>query len=303
MPIPTQDVPPFLSYKPSVGSSSGEDFHDPKLLQFPGPARLHWKKFLGAGEDGFVIQAITDTSLFAVKFVCILPLSFALLILTRKQFYHSKPPARPFHRQYWALERECRTASLLAMIQTASRRRIESGCPAVHINPEPETHEDAIANLEIFSSECFDNGNPHSNHGKPFTLDVRINRCFGWLELSRRAVLALLRRQPRKDYALVPQLQRAHGLDDSERCFAVVYEYVPEGDLDPEIVQRHLDFFYLAGFALMPFREDNWRGNVLVDHSDLIPPQNLLWWKPHYGRMEIGWYFEELRKSAAASRI
>ncbi|KAK0702713.1 hypothetical protein B0H67DRAFT_558328 [Lasiosphaeris hirsuta] len=283
-------IPPFLSHESSIGPSSGEDFYNPKLRQFPEPARLCWMKFLGAGEDGFVIQAKADTSLFAVKF-----------------FYHSKPPpTRPFpcHSlprpgRYWALERECRTASLLAIIQTTSRRRVESGRPVVHINPEPKTDSDAIANLKIFSSESFGNENTHSDRREPFTLNVHINQCFGWLELPRQAVLHLLNLQRPKDYVLVPQLQRAYGLDDSERCFAVVYEYVPEGDLDPEIVQRHLDFFYLAGFALMPFREENWRGNVLVDHSDLIPPQSLLWWKPHYGRMEIGWYVEELRKWSA----
>ncbi|KAK0655507.1 hypothetical protein B0T16DRAFT_397138 [Cercophora newfieldiana] len=277
--------PPFLSSKPSAGSSCGEDFRSPRLLQFSGAAHLRWKKFLGAGEDGFVIQATTDTSQLAIKF-----------------FYHSRPPPAHPHQRYWALERECRVASLLAMMQKASQQRNETGRPAVYINPEPKTHQDALANLAILSGECCDE-NLQSNRRKPLTLNIRTSQCFGWFEVQPRIVLALFKKLPRKEYKLVPQLQRAcDGLDGSERYVAVVYEYVPEGDLDAEIVQRHLDFFYLAGFGLMPFREQNWRGNVLVDHSDLIPPHIVKWWKPHYGRMEVGWYLEELRKSSAMSK-
>ncbi len=61
------------------------------------------------------------------------------------------------------------------------------------------------------------------------------------------------------------------------------------------MVQRHFDFFYLAGFVLVPFREPNWRGKgVLVDFSDLVPPHSRRWWKPYiFRKMDIGWYFAE----------
>jgi hypothetical protein len=79
-------TPPFLSRERSIGPSSGENFRNPKLRQFPEPARLRWKKFLGAGEDGFVVQARADASLVAVKFVRISPWRPALQLPTREQF-------------------------------------------------------------------------------------------------------------------------------------------------------------------------------------------------------------------------
>jgi hypothetical protein len=206
----------------------------------------------------------------------------------------------PRHGRYWALERECWSASLLAIIQRARQRRLGSGRRhVVRIHPEPKTYDGAIENLKIFSGECpgGDGETLNPNLLEPFALDVvRTTWCFGWLEMPRQAVLAILNRQRVQDAALVPQLHRAHDLDDSERCFAVVYDYVPNGDPDPILIQKHLDFSYLAGFALMPFREENRRGNVLVDHSDLIRPQSSLWWKANYQRMEVGWYFEQLQK-------
>ncbi len=177
------------------------------------------------------------------------------------------------------------------MIKTAIRRAAESERP-ICVNLEPKTRDDAISNLNAFTEECRDQ-DPHPDR-TPLDLDVQITQCFGWLQLPRNDVLAAINRIWNRSQAY--GLQRAQDdLDDSESCFAIVYEYVGEGELDPDIVQRHLDFFYLAGFVLVPWREENWCGKgVLVDFSDLVPPHSRRWWRSDdFRKMSIGWIFIE----------
>ena len=66
-------MPPFISDELNIGdpSFSRKDLGKPKLRKFAQPpSSLRWNRFLGAGEDGFVISAtMPDGSAVAVKFV------------------------------------------------------------------------------------------------------------------------------------------------------------------------------------------------------------------------------------------
>lgn len=64
-------------------------------------------------------------------------------------------------------------------------------------------------------------------------------------------------------------------ISPSEDYHAIVYEYVSDTGcaFSSEIVQAQLDFFWLAGFCLVPSRVENWKGvGILVDMADLIYP-------------------------------
>lgn len=61
--------------------------------------------------------------------------------------------------------------------------------------------------------------------------------------------------------------------------------YVSRGTLDDDMVQSRSDFYYLAGFCITHFKEDNWRGSgVLVDIADPVLPHLPQWQQGSYGQ-------------------
>jgi len=201
-------------------------------------------------------------------------------------------------RRYWAFKRECLNAALLAMIMTSVRRATECGRP-IHVNPEPKSLEDALANLEAFSAECCgeDGGSSHRPGWKPVDIKPLVNNCFGWTEISRDDTYKALRRASRERCQW--EISRPYAdMDNNESRFAIVYSFVPKDELDPGIVQEQLDFFHLVGFCLVPFNEGNWRGKgTLVDFCDLVAPHSKgWWWVIMYRRMIVRSYFAEKKK-------
>ena len=63
-------------------------------------------------------------------------------------------------------------------------------------------------------------------------------------------------------------------LQENKSSYAIVYSFVPKAEeLELSAVQERLDFFHLAGFNLIPYKEDNWHGKgILVDLSNILPP-------------------------------
>lgn len=186
------------------------------------------------------------------------------------------------------------------MIKTSIHRAAESKRP-ICLNPKPKTRRDALRNLTAFAAEPPVQYSP----APPATLDwtpvdwktLEIHTCFGWTEMPYSHVMQALACSS-KSAGQFPQVDRAYAdLDKDGRCFAIVYSFVPKEELEVEIVQQQLDFFHLAGFVLVPFREQNWRGKgVLVDLCDLVPPHSERWRQDDYRRMGVGWYFAEMRE-------
>ncbi len=181
------------------------------------------------------------------------------------------------------------------MIKTRIRCATESG-RYIYVNLEPKTFSDAKKNLKAFAVECGEE-KPRPSDWKPLNLRPLINDCFGWTEMSLGDTYAALKCASKKRGQF--EVDRAYAdLDKNESCFAIVYSFIPEDTLDASIVQEQLDFFHLAGFVLVPFRDQNWKGKgTLVDFSDLIAPHSQGWWRVEdYQRMDVGWHFAELQK-------
>jgi hypothetical protein len=175
------------------------------------------------------------------------------------------------------------------MIKTSIRHATECG-QTIYVNPDLRTRGDAIDNLEAFTTERCVSECPCRPNWKPLDLNTQINDCFGWVEMPRGKVLAAL-----SDASKEPN-QFPEDLDESQSCFAIVFSFVPEEELDAEVVQQQLDFFHLAGFNLVPFRDNNCRGKgILVHFSDLVPPHCQRWRQEDYQKMSVGWYFVELQ--------
>jgi len=73
----------------------------------------------------------------------------------------------------------------------------------------------------------------------------------------------------------------------TEEYYAIVYEFVPESQLvDMDVMQSQLDFYWLAGFCLVPMRLENWKGpGVLIDMADIICPWHAGWFQTWYRRL------------------
>jgi len=63
--------------------------------------------------------------------------------------------------------------------------------------------------------------------------------------------------------------------EDFDWHCAIVYEFVSRASQDIVVGQAHLDFFYAIGFALEPYKPDNWQGGRLINFNDLCSPHHL----------------------------
>lgn len=198
-------------------------------------------------------------------------------VLLTIKFWDNKPPEGT---RYWSVQRECQNVSLLEMMRFA----IENSSDPIRLHPQPQKYRDALANLHAFSDEGRERQSFRDTPGAiEYNTPPRVKRCYGWMMISGQELCTL----PLRMRALEVRLDGAvRDISPSEDYHAIVYEYISDNGctFSPEVVQAQLDFFWLAGFCLVPSPVENWRGTgILVDMADLVCPWHIPWHPMLYG--------------------
>ncbi len=186
---------------------------------------------------------------------------------------------------YFAPQRECQNVAVLQMMKAAVQGARESLGPIV-VRDNPTTHSDAQHNVLAFSEEARRNSElPAEGSGlKEINSFPRMVKCHGWLNFHTSLLFDL---PYRLRLALIPQ---AVTCDKVVRQFAeisdhigIVYEYIEDGENDDEATKDMAHYLYLTGFYYTgtPLKK-NWRGNLLVDHSDIVYPFGSGWRERFY---------------------
>ncbi|KAF4490456.1 kinase-like domain [Fusarium agapanthi] len=167
--------------------------------------------------------------------------------------------------RYWPFERECTNMALLEKIDASLRLARESERDIL-LNSKPTTLKEAYQNLMSFSTAAFDQ-TPGAGKLKPFKPKTRINPCHGWTQLSGTTIVA--------------HTQETKAFHNEEQYFAIVYDFVPEGQLEAKNIIDQLNFFHIVGFLNVHLKLENWLSTgVLVDFSDIVPIHTgLEWWR------------------------
>ncbi|KAI0387031.1 hypothetical protein F5Y04DRAFT_75482 [Hypomontagnella monticulosa] len=195
-----------------------------------------------------------------------------------KLFWDTEPPPPPY---YFAAQRECQNAALLQMMQAAFLPDHAETSPVL-IQPPPTTMKEARRNLLAFSDERRRAQSRADSTLSPVTSIPRMRQCYGWLKLTSDDVFRLL---PDRLYPFEITLQGLpRRLEKGLRYTAIIYEYIEDTGNSPEAIQQVLDFLRSTGFAHNgSWRACNWKGGVLVDHSDFVHPGGCGW---HPKRLE-----------------
>lgn len=167
------------------------------------------------------------------------------------------------------------------MLQTAVEQAAAASHPIL-VNAKPTTWDDAVANLAAFSDEARLKQPSPADYGsvpppglRQISTMTRMKRCYGWLTIPGE-VFRKLHWSLRPPQVEVNRIKRY--LTPDQEYIAFVYEYVEEGENDPDTMQKAMDFFWLAGFSrtFSPLL-GNWKSGVLVDLSDIVPPGGYGW--------------------------
>ncbi|KAH7184195.1 hypothetical protein DER44DRAFT_710179 [Fusarium oxysporum] len=273
------EIPSFISQDPKEGDPpmSWDDFKHPKLRKFHGNIALD--QFIGKGTDGIVIKARDKHRDHPLAIKVFYFNNQPPPIGARPAFTMSNPmdPQNPLRNKqcqaqhykgaprYWAFKRECTNMALLEKIDTSLRLAGDSG-REILLNLEPTSAREAYQNLKSFSTEACDQ-KPEAGKLKPFRPKVRINPCHGWTQLSGAAING--------------HTQEPSAFQDKEQYFAIVYDFVHEGQLEAKNIINQLNFFHIAGFLIVQLNLENWLSTgVLVDFSDIVPLHaGREWWR------------------------
>ncbi|KAL2170666.1 hypothetical protein VTG60DRAFT_4508 [Thermothelomyces hinnuleus] len=262
---------PFRDDAPMVGppKTTAADFEMARLRRCPFDLdSMVWEARMGGGLDGYV---------WKVRFGNQGP--FVL-----KVFWDAQPVDFP---TYYAPHRECQNAALLQMMQTAVEQAATASRPIL-VNAKPTTWDDAIANLAAFSDEARlkqpspadrGSGPPQEGFCQISTMP-RMKKCYGWLTIPG-TIFRELHWSLRPPPVQVDRIKRY--LTPDQEYIAIIYEYVEEGENDPDTMQKAMDLFWLAGFsrAFSPLLR-NWKSGVLVDLSDIVPSRGYGWQEKLY---------------------
>jgi hypothetical protein len=153
------------------------------------------------------------------------------------------------------------------------------------VHAEPSTYDEAMDNLLAFSDEGRQNHQVKDADAVEVSSIPHLKKCLGWLKIDG----AYLRNLPRDLRPLMVSLQKFgdRQISSYRQHFAMVYEYIPEGDNNTGQMQQVLDFLWRTGFDFsQPLREENWKSGVLVDWSDFIPPMGDCWNPKRYRRID-----------------
>ncbi|KAG6091817.1 hypothetical protein E4U31_007204 [Claviceps sp. LM219 group G6] len=258
--------PSFIDEKSmseSAAACAWRDFQKPRLGRFTHQRSIRFTKLLGWGEDGIVWRVRIDSKTYALKI-----------------FWDIEPRIL----NYFAFERECQNASLLAKMRFA----IENSGDSIWLHPNPKTHREGVYNLHAFSDE----GRSRQRYrdmpdAVKYSAPPRLRECYGWTLISGEEIWSMPK-------PLRPPIIRLgqHGRDyrlffRPQQYYAIVYEYIPhsEAGLNVDVVQPQLDFFQLGGWCLAPIKRNNWGGDgILLDMSDTISPFQIQWHRWLYSR-------------------
>ncbi|KAG6072543.1 hypothetical protein E4U31_007014 [Claviceps sp. LM219 group G6] len=256
---------PFLDEKPmseTAAACAWQDFRHPLLGRFTPQGSFEFMKLLGFGFDGAVWKVRIDSKTYALKV-----------------FWHAKAPEGT---EYWAIQRECHNAALIAKMRFA----IENSSDPIWLNPNPKTFDDAVSNLHAFSTEGRSEARFRDMPGAvEYRTAPRLRECFGWTSISGKELWALPRRMQPPEYKV--NRQEVRYIFSTEEYRAIVYEYVPSSEtgLDAEVVQAQLDFFWLGGWCMVPMRIENWGGaGILLDMADAKCFCHVGWHEKDYWR-------------------
>ncbi|KAH6613557.1 hypothetical protein B0J18DRAFT_447188 [Chaetomium sp. MPI-SDFR-AT-0129] len=250
----------FRDDAPMVGppGCTAAHFKVPRLRRCPfDPEDPVFETRLGGGADGCVWKVRLGKER-----------PFAL-----KMFWDFEPPKS---LRYWGVQRECQNAALLQMMETAVEQAVAAQRPVLVI-PDPASHDDAKINQAAFCDE----GRQHqpqlpTQHVRAITKIPRMRKCYGWLTLPR----GLFDGTPSwlRPPCLTFGMKLKRFMQPDQEYPAILYEYVEDGENNPSKVQEALDFFWLAGFsATMSPLARNWKSNVLLDLSDIVPARGFGW--------------------------
>jgi hypothetical protein len=154
------------------------------------------------------------------------------------------------------------------------------------VHARPVGYEDAVDNILAFSAEGRQRQQVKDADGVQISSVPRMKKCFGWLKIDGEHLYNLPQRRLRPISVRLPKYGD-RCIVRGQRHFAIMYEYVPEGDNDRGQMQQVLDFLWRAGFEYtQTLQKENWKSGVLVDLSDFRSPLDDGWHPKGYGRRD-----------------
>lgn len=208
------------------------------------------------------------------------------------------------------MQRECQNAALLQMMETAVEQAVAAQRPVLVI-PDPASHDDAKVNQAAFCDEgrqhqprlptqqpgllgtaigaspesgVASGATPSAIPGvRAITTILRLRKCYGWLTLPRGLFdgAPSWLRAPHLTFGM--KLKRS--MQPEQEYPAILHEYVDGGEKRTTRpgCRKLWTFFWLAGFsATMSPLAGNWKSNVLLDLSDIVPAQGFGWKERYY---------------------
>lgn len=169
--------------------------------------------------------------------------------------------------------------AILEKMKWALKKTEDDPNQSILLQKDPRTRSDAVRNLRAFSEEARLSPEKPYNARPPPPFPP-LTACYGWMKMERRKV-------PDVSPPVGPPPGTA--MDEAfDWSWVLVYEFVPAAKQDLAIGQLHLDFFFWGGFAIEPYKFENWRGGRLVDFCELstcLPFRGLQWNK--YGWLPL----------------
>ncbi|KAF4967385.1 hypothetical protein FSARC_5064 [Fusarium sarcochroum] len=147
-------------------SYSRRDFEEPRLRKCRfNVADIDWEasKQLAGGLDGYSWKIfINEAGPYVLK-----------------MFWDLEQP-----KHYFAPERECQNAAILAMIEASVAQTVADSAK-IYLDPNPKTEKDARANFYSFAKESV-LPQPQSQNIQDFSISrvPRFRKCHGWLKIG-----------------------------------------------------------------------------------------------------------------------
>ncbi|KAK8010453.1 hypothetical protein PG990_009418 [Apiospora arundinis] len=278
-PPPEPPMPSTITEEPAPStpaqSITWNDMRRAKMHPLPESADLEIKSYLGQGIEGIVFKGkIHNDTHVAIK----VPLR------RRLDGGTAEMP--------WPFQEECRNAALLQNLRQGMEIVADHG-RRVRVKTKPEDAGEMKQNILAFCTEPSSSSSSSSTRaesseddggGGEYTTLTEfppLPRCYGWARIERETLETF------------PEFGRdAYAGSEVDFRYALIYDYMSEGrsprsSAIRDIMQKQLNFFYLTGFNIEPYKEDNWRGGVLVDMNDLASLFGPWWDEGYVARYDV----------------